>query len=291
MDRKPRTPEEILEYRKRWFRLTGIIAATLWLLWFVFAIMLAFFTADEPIARFGQVGDAFGSLNAIFGGAGFLGLLYTIYRQHLDTLEAEQRRRDDKKEEDAARTEAERLRREDKEREEAARQEADRRHAEDLKAQERITRVQGFTTLLNFDNLRLQKLVDAIQFIDNCHHLVLQARRGVGTAQIQFALTELEGERRSTVQHISLARSVQFQSLHAEFVSSLRAYAEASRTSSRAEESKLEASTETMNAFIKFLQETNQSLTDEKEGLLDHLFLYRDEIAKLLDGTKAAPTE
>jgi len=183
MDKKPRTPEEILEFRKRWFRLTGIIAVTLWLLWFVFAVMLAFFTADEPIARFGQVGDAFGSLNAIFGGAGFLGLLYTIYRQHLDTLEGEQRRRDDKKEEEAARAEAERLRREDKDREDAMRREENSRHYEDLLTQERIAiqqqrsaNIHVFTTLITIRDADLQRLNERIRLTEKFAHYM---ERGV----------------------------------------------------------------------------------------------------------------
>lgn len=48
----------------------------------------------ERLAKFGQFGDTFGSLNTLFAGLAFTGVVFTIYRQQADGRDADARHRD-----------------------------------------------------------------------------------------------------------------------------------------------------------------------------------------------------
>jgi hypothetical protein len=71
-----------------------------WLLWLVGAVV---FTASETEGRAGLLGDFFGGFSALFGSLGFVGVVFTLYRQHQDAEAAEERRREDKMEEEKRR--------------------------------------------------------------------------------------------------------------------------------------------------------------------------------------------
>jgi hypothetical protein len=45
----------------------------------------------SKLEKLGQIGDSFGSLNALLSGIAVVGVVFTIYRQHLDGKEAEER--------------------------------------------------------------------------------------------------------------------------------------------------------------------------------------------------------
>jgi hypothetical protein len=48
---------------------------------------------STQLERFGQIGDAFGSLNTLFSGLAIAGVVFTLYRQHADSQQAEERHR------------------------------------------------------------------------------------------------------------------------------------------------------------------------------------------------------
>lgn len=46
---------------------------------------------ETALARSAQTGDSFGAFNALIAGLGFAGVAFTLYRQHQDGMEAEER--------------------------------------------------------------------------------------------------------------------------------------------------------------------------------------------------------
>jgi hypothetical protein len=73
---------------KRAFFLCAAILITLWAL-----LPLATFLYSRDLGKSGQFGDMFGSVNSLFTGLAFLGLLFSIRQQHADSqLQREQLR-------------------------------------------------------------------------------------------------------------------------------------------------------------------------------------------------------
>lgn len=70
-----------------------LIILGLWISWFVVALDAWGPPATEAdrLARLGQVGDSFGSLNTLLSGFAILGVSITLYKQHRDGLDADER--------------------------------------------------------------------------------------------------------------------------------------------------------------------------------------------------------
>lgn len=62
-----------------------------WLFWLLGAVV---FTATETEGRAGLFGDFFGGFSALFASLGFVGVAFTLYRQHQDGKDAEERHED-----------------------------------------------------------------------------------------------------------------------------------------------------------------------------------------------------
>jgi hypothetical protein len=81
----------------------------------------------EKIPKLGVFGDSFGSLNTLFAGLAFVGVIVTLYKQHADGMEA------------------------------------DERHDETLQAQERIAKLQALSTCFEFSSKKVAECEAAIQ--------------------------------------------------------------------------------------------------------------------------------
>jgi hypothetical protein len=93
--------------------------------WFLWCSHLkAEWNADKgKMPLLGVFGDSFGSLNTLFSGLAFVGVLVALSKSHNDSLDAEERRREDKKGEEAARVDGE------------------LRHSQTIREQERLARL------------------------------------------------------------------------------------------------------------------------------------------------------
>lgn len=95
---------------------------------------------ESKLAKLGQAGDSFGPFNTVFASLAFVTALLAFWRQHKDAEKAEKLRREDDKQ-----------RTEDKKDEDA-------RHSKAIAAQERIARIQGYTSLINLNVAGLGEL-------------------------------------------------------------------------------------------------------------------------------------
>jgi len=64
--------------------LGAIIAGVAWLITLIVTLVVFFRTCDATAARWGQFGDAFGTVNALFSGLALLGVVYAILLQRED---------------------------------------------------------------------------------------------------------------------------------------------------------------------------------------------------------------
>jgi hypothetical protein len=92
---------------------------------------------EKRLAQLGQAGDAFGPISALAASLGFMGVAYTIYRQHLDA-EAAERRRSEERESDKKRAEA-----------------AGVRHQQIVAAEEKVAMIGALTTAINHSGAEL----------------------------------------------------------------------------------------------------------------------------------------
>jgi hypothetical protein len=100
--------------------------------WALGALWSLYFWHKGKIGEAAQFGDSFGGLNALLTGLGLVAIALSLFKQHVDSMEAEERRQEDKSESEAARLET------------------TKRHNQGLEAQERIARIQGTSALLNY---------------------------------------------------------------------------------------------------------------------------------------------
>lgn len=93
-------------------------------------------TEGSELSQRGQIGDSFGSLNALFGGLGFAGVVFTLYRQSQDGKES------------------------------------DNRHREALDIQERTARLQALASALQFLQWRLGQATEEREELAELENLV-----------------------------------------------------------------------------------------------------------------------
>lgn len=98
-------------------------------IWILYTLAVKCQWETGKIGETGQFGDSFGALNTLFAGLAFVGVIATLYKQHVDGMEA------------------------------------DERHDENIQAQSCITRVQGLTALMQAEEAALEASKRRLRFI------------------------------------------------------------------------------------------------------------------------------
>jgi hypothetical protein len=184
--------------KKSWAWLVALFAAAVvivaWCTWWTVA--RDNWNADAATyAKFGQFGDMFGSLNALFAGLAFVGVIFTIYRQLEDGSAV------------------------------------DERHIQSLGEQARITKIQGLTALLNFDAQKVADFGRKIRYLSTLRdQVIVTADTNSNDKALSYNLDRLESMVADALTHLSIDEFKEVGKLLSKFKTSRNNWQEVKRT-------------------------------------------------------------
>lgn len=171
----------------RWMVSAIVAVLVIFFIWLLFCCVVLFRSSEKDIliGQLGTFGDSFGILSSLFSGIGILGVAFTLYRQHQDGVEAEER------------------------------------HNESVRAQERIALIQGISSLMDSNNTMKNENLGAIEFLNKALTSASEVYSKVFTTRFDDAFENFFRISRDCDSNLNLESTDEFHPACSEFMGCL----------------------------------------------------------------------